>query len=548
MLSCWARALCLLGLEFAAANNSAGSAVARLVESMPTGMEDLNASVQLHTHTAVIGLLDGATKTVDIAAMYWSLLPSSCGANITAAVHRSNSSKPGSHDAPHTAPDCSGFAPARLDSLLAGRGALVLDALRRAAARGVALRVLQSAGFPSEAQGGVPNAESAALAAEFPGLVKVRTLNMSAWYGNGIQHAKFLVADRASLLLGSSNFCDWRSLSQVKELGILVTTGSDHETAAAPLARDLTAFFDDAWAVAARNPADGMLLPYDDPLALRTRYIPCWSPLLHGTAGSDCASPLPPSNPATRDTPLLLPLNGDRASLAFLSCAPPAFCGGGGGGGNSNSSSSALSMAGNSISTAPRTSDESTLVRTITDARQRISIAVMDFLPSSMSLWAAPGDAPIYWPALVSALLSVVSARAVQARIMVSEWAWSDPTMIPYLRALQQTAAVCRGSGGDGGGDGTATCAGSLEVRKFSVPGWNDTMIEGQRRFPGHSRVNHNKYIVSETTANIATSNMAWSYFYTTVGTSLNVRSPALAAQLTAVFDRDWVSQYSSSI
>ena len=71
----------------------------------------------------------------------------------------------------------------------------------------------------AEDEGGVANAESAALAARHPpGAVAVRTLNMTGWYGGGIQHAKFLVADagaNASLLLGSSNFCDWRSLSQV---------------------------------------------------------------------------------------------------------------------------------------------------------------------------------------------------------------------------------------------------------------------------------------------------------------------------------------------
>ena len=102
-------------------------------------------------------------------------------------------------------------------------------------------------------------------------------------------------------------------------------------------------------------------------------------------------------------------------------------------------------------------------------------------------------------------------------------------------------------SGGGGGGGGGSVCQGSLEVRTFAVPGWNDTLGAG-RRWPGHSRVNHNKYIVTDSVANIATSNFAWSYFRTTVGTSLNVESAALAGGLMRVFDRDWDSKYAAPL
>ena len=68
------------------------------------------------------------------------------------------------------------------------------------------------------------------------------------------------------------------------------------------------------------------------------------------------------------------------------------------------------------------------------------------------------------------------------------------------------------------------------------------------RVWPGHSRVNHNKYIVTDTVANVATSNMAWSYFATTVGTSINIEDDGVAASLQAIFDRDWGSQYAAPV
>jgi phospholipase D3/4 len=75
----------------------------------------------------------------------------------------------------------------------------------------------------------------------------------------------------------------------------------------------------------------------------------------------------------------------------------------------------------------------------------------------------------------------------------------------------------------------------------------NDT-VGSSRRWPGHARVNHNKYIVTDTVANIATSNMAWSYFATTVGASINIEDEKVAESLEQIFDRDWHSEYAAPI
>lgn len=58
----------------------------------------------------------------------------------------------------------------------------------------------------------------------------------------------------------------------------------------------------------------------------------------------------------------------------------------------------------------------------------------------------------------------------------------------------------------------------------------------------------HAKLSLFLSKANIATSNMAWSYFATTVGTSLNVRDASVASSLEAIFNRDWNSIYAESI
>ena len=475
------------------------------VESMPTHMEDLNATVKLHTHTALVELLDRATSSVDLAVMYWSLLPEDCGwmPKIGSQAHP---------DDERGVADCAGFSTRDFDDkFLAGRGKAVYDALVRALRRGVKIRVLQSAGFPSEdSHARDPNPESAALSEKFPANFLVRTLNMSSWYGEGIQHAKFLVVDRTHILIGSSNFMDFRSLSLVKELGVRIWNTPN-------IALDLTMFFEDAYTIAAIDDPAYFSKPYWDDGALRTRNIPSWSFLRPST--SRTPSPLPISSPSTKDNPLHIDLDGALAPVpTFISCSPPAFCGG-------NHSTK-------------RTGDEVTLVSTILAAETDVAVAVMDFIPSSMSLWS--NGPPIFWPSLIDALIRVVHSKGVRARLLLSQWAWTDPTMMKYLQALNQTAAACA----DTLFSYANECRGSLEVRIFEVPGWNSTQGP-DRLYPGHSRVNHNKYIVTDSVVNIATSNMAWSYFYTTLGASINFQDTTLARGLmNTVFDRDWNSIY----
>ena len=85
--------------------------------------------------------------------------------------------------------------------------------------------------------------------------------------------------------------------------------------------------------------------------------------------------------------------------------------------------------------------------------------------------------------------------------------------------------------------------SGQLEIKQFIIPGWDST-AGSRRNYPGHTRVNHTKYIVTDRRINIGTSNMTWDYFAATAGSSFNDDHPTLVRTLQAVFDRDWASSY----
>ena len=77
----------------------------------------------------------------------------------------------------------------------------------------------------------------------------------------------------------------------------------------------------------------------------------------------------------------------------------------------------------------------------------------------------------------------------------------------------------------------------------FTVPGWEST-TGSSPSFPPFSRVNHAKFIVSDSRVNIGTSNWEWGYFAQTAGASLNTDDPSLVSAAQAVFDADWESAY----
>ena len=469
---------------------------AYLVESIPVGMDDLKVTKGVgYTGAVLKRLTDSAQESIDLMAMYWTLRPNP------------------------ERDDESGFLVEDLiEKFGAGEGQVLFDALKAAAGRGVRIRIVESPGFDSS------DGESKVLQCAFPGQIEIRRIDMRDWYSSGIMHQKLWVFDGKSVHVGSANM-DWRSLRQVKELGVVV---QDHIEIAGELGR----YFDTWWAFGELEPA--VRKNVFDPAAMIERTVPAWSALVRPEQRA--ANPLDCPKFRTRcswENPLPFDVDGESAG-AFISGAPREVCVG------------------------ERTFDEDALLKTILEAKSSVCISVMDFAPVSLYRGAYDQDTakymvgdevatPVWWPALFDAVLHVVTTKALHVRMLVSEWVHSSEFVTPYLQALQAAAQA--------GGAKSSMRTGLLEIRRFRVPGWESTEKspdnpQGQqpRAYPGHTRVNHTKYIVTDKRANIGTSNMTWDYFSNTAGLSFNTDHRGLVGKLQEVFDRDWNSRYATPL
>ena len=88
----------------------------------------------------------------------------------------------------------------------------VLDAIGRAAKRGVRVRLMLDAGMSATYP------ELADSIGRVAG-VRLRRLDMKKVSGGGVQHAKFMIVDGEQIFVGSQNF-DWRALKHIHELGV----------------------------------------------------------------------------------------------------------------------------------------------------------------------------------------------------------------------------------------------------------------------------------------------------------------------------------------
>jgi phospholipase D3/4 len=461
------------------------AARAYLVESIPKGLEDLRGTPGVrYTEDVLAELTARAQSRIDLTAMYWNLLPDP------------------------KSPDESGFSDEQFAAMGAGAGRALFEALREAARRGVRIRILESPGFSTSS-----TPESVLLREDFPDVVEIFTVNMGAWYGgSGIMHQKLWIFDDRHVYLGSANM-DWKSITQVKEMGIAV-----EECPA--LAADAVKYFE-GWCLFSGLPPSSV--ESFDEAARITRNVPDWSALVPEARRKP--SPFEEDRYGTRHNIgelLGLDLNGEGGGV-FLAGCPPEVRGPG------------------------RSYDGAGLVYTIQDARRSVCVSVMDFAPVSLfgrtgdgispiaGGLLVPTDTPVWWPSLTDAILSAVLTRKVYVRLLVSKWAHSSPLIAPLLCSLQQAA--------DAGRADKYLSAGQLEIKQFIIPGWDDTMSP-HRKFPGHSRVNHTKYIVTDRRINVGTSNMTWDYFTSTAGCSFNTDHPSLVRTLQSVFDRDWASPY----
>ncbi|NXX32811.1 PLD3 Phospholipase, partial [Nicator chloris] len=378
-----------------------------LVESIPEGM---SLGTNPSTFEAWLGLLGAATRSLDIASFYWTL----------------------------TNEDTSTHEPSAV------QGERILAELLRLPRRGVAVRVAvsaPSAKAPLDDLRALERSGAAVRAVDLPRLT------------GGVLHTKFWLVDGVHLYVGSANM-DWRSLTQVKELGAAVYNCSC-------LAKDLGKIFEAYWALG----------------------VP------------DASIPAPwPDNYSTSfnaETPLELPLN-DTAATVYFSSSPPALC------------------------AAGRTRDLEALLAVVDAAEAFVDVAVMSYLASTEfsrpeRFWPAiddrlrravvergvrlrllagcwPHSRPAMFPFLkslaavadnrtgyrVEVRLFLVPASAAQSRIpfarvnhnkyMVTEKAayvgtsnWSGDYFERTAGSALVVAQPAAGGGGGGGGGGAAT-------------------------------------------------------------------------------------------
>ncbi|XP_015238879.1 PREDICTED: phospholipase D3-like isoform X1 [Cyprinodon variegatus] len=248
----------------------------QLVESIPVGLYPSSPSSRPSIADSWLHLLHKANSSVHIAAFYFTLRDSDV-----------QSSDPS-------------------DS----QGRKVFEQLKELQSKGVKLQIAVNAPQTSTQD----TAELTATGAE------VREVDLNAVTG-GIVHTKLWVVDQKHFYLGSANM-DWRSLSQVKEVGLSVEDCSC-------LAQDAFRIFGVYWTIGGAN--RGTLPPF-------------WPARLSALSSAD--------------NPLQLKLNGVPAQV-YLSSAPPP------------------------ISARGRSDDLSTILSVIEDAQRFIHISVMDYLPLS---------------------------------------------------------------------------------------------------------------------------------------------------------------------
>ncbi|KAK6012489.1 phospholipase D domain protein, partial [Ostertagia ostertagi] len=170
-----------------------------------------------------------------------------------------------------------------------------------------------------------------------------------------------------------------------------------------------------------------------------------------------------------------------------------------------------------------REHDLETIVSLISSARRSVCVAVMDLIPQT--LYMGPNNS--YWPDIDDALRSA-AFRGVAVRLLVSHWNHSRPAELAFLRSL---VAINDGLPAKTGHSG------SISVRNSK-----NTQF---------ARVNHNKYMVTDRTAYVGTSNWAGDYFISTAGVGVamtSVGGKGVVQQLQAVFDRDWNSPYAADL
>ncbi|KAK3608577.1 hypothetical protein CHS0354_042566 [Potamilus streckersoni] len=258
--------------------------VLSLVESIPENLTfPSGAPSHMSTYSGLQKLISLAQHSIEIASFYWTLL----GDDLQ---YHDNSSWQGE--------------------------ALYKSLMKAGEQREVNIKIAQNKPEPDMASNDTFNLAKLAGA-------EVRTLDFGRLLGGGILHTKMWLIDRQHFYIGSANL-DWRSLTQVKELGAIVMNCSC-------LASDLGNLFDIYWYLG----EPGVTVPKTWPSQYDTNI--------------------------NITNPLSITFN-DTMATTYFSSSPPPFCASG------------------------RTADSDAIVSIINNASSFVHVAVMDYLPQSQFL------------------------------------------------------------------------------------------------------------------------------------------------------------------
>lgn len=482
-----------------------GRATLSLVESLPVGDFDLHSAVP-QTFETLTRHVQAAKTSIDLSAMYWNLLGEE---------------------------DRKVYSDAEMVKFGAERGKKLLSALKDAAARGVKIRVLTAKQSLREDDMDEILDKTASSCSTLPtevqtlvgsgkGNVQVRCWSGPEWYGSGILHQKIWVFDAQNVYVGSANM-DWKSLAQVMEVGVIMENLSPSSV----VIQDIQNLFETWWMFASSELLPAVTETYFSESFQHDLQVPKWSLYLPEDKRSE--------DPFVKAGLSALGDISHQLETPFST-----------GNGTAEAGELEFTAAEMFVAAAPleataahsRAFDEDALVYTIRSAKSFVSLSVMDFTPFSMY---TPG--PLHWPALTDALLAgIYSKPGLQVRLLISQWQHTSPQMLEALVTLKKQAELCQHT--------RARCSGRLEIKLFRVPGWqNTTSTAGAKAsWPSYTRVNHAKYIVTDTRANVGTSNMEWGYFYTTAGASVNTNHEPTRKALEQVFARNWNSSYAKPL
>ncbi|VDM50343.1 unnamed protein product [Toxocara canis] len=209
------------------------------------------------------------------------------------------------------------------------------------------------------------------------------------------------------------------------------------------------------------------------------------------------------------NNPMDVLLNTEQSAV-YLTSAPPEFC------------------------PAGREHEIDAILRVIRTARQFIHISVMDYIPALLY-----SENNHYWP-VIDDELRAAAYNHIHVKLMMSRWKNTRKQLYSFLRSLADINAglpcISVFNPNTGRKQCLANSTGSVEVRIFEVPAFGN-----QSQIP-YSRVNHNKYMVTDNSAYIAG-----------VGVVIQSDNSMQVSQIVndvneKIFMRDWNSQYASSI